>query len=265
MMFQSPADNERRWAAKTITDVKEIAQTDGSVLIVPVGSLEQHGPHMPTCTDSLLCDEIAQAGVKKLDDDIPVLVTPPVWTGLSPHHLPLGATISIQVETMLAVLADVASTSLENGFDAILFLNGHGGNMGVISACTKVIGPEYPNVDVLALSYFMLAEPYIDGIRDSSIGGFGHAGEFETSLMLYLHPELVYEECIEDDHREARYELQPKDLLARGPLSVYETAADTGVLGDPTHASVEKGEAIYDVLGDELAELLEEIHAENSQ
>lgn len=267
MVFDSIGSHPNDWAGKPWTEVKEIAQAEGSVLIVPVGSLEQHGHHMPTITDSLLCDSVAHVGAEEVGDDVPVLITPPVWTGLSPHHLNIGATVSLQLDNMMDLLEDIADTALQNKFSAILFLNGHGGNMSLISSMTKVLGPKYPDVDVLGLTYWMLLVPYIDEIRDSDVGGFSHGGELETSLMMHLRPELVDEEKIKVQYYEPVYDLALKDLVVPGPLADYRPMdyyTETGVAGDPSLASAEKGEVIYDLLGDELADLLNEISEKNS-
>lgn len=267
MVFDSIGSHPNDWAGKPWTEVKQIAHRDGSILIVPVGSLEQHGHHMPTITDSLLCDSVAHAGAEKASDAVPVLITPPIWTGLSPHHLNIGATVSLQLNNMMNLLEDLADTALQNGFDAILFLNGHGGNMSLISSITKVLGPKYPEVDVLGLTYWMLSAPFINEIRDSEVGGFSHGGELETSLMMHLRPELVDEDQIEVQYYKPVYDLALKDLVVPGPLAEYRSMdyyTDTGVAGDPSLASAEKGEVIYDLLGDELAGLLREISVNNS-
>lgn len=268
MVYDTLGSHANDWAGKTHAEVNEIARKLGSILVVPIGSLEQHGHHLPTATDTILCDAVAHLGVKRANEEVPVLVTPPVWTGISPHHLEIGATISLEIHTMLALLEEITASSLENGFDAILFLNGHGGNISTVSAMTAHLSPRYPNVDVLGLTYWFLAEPYMDEIRKSERGGFGHGGEFETSLMLHLCPELVDEEAFEAHYADSAYDLGFKDMFVRGPLAEFEPAhgpmySEGGTRGDPTLASAETGERVYDLLGDELAMLLEEIHETN--
>lgn len=268
MVFDSIGSHPADWAGKPYTEVKELAERDGSVLMVPVGSLEQHGHHLPTSTDSLLCDAVAHRGAECAGGDVPVLITPPVWTGFSGQHLGIGGTVSLQIPHLMSLLEDVAETALSNGFDAILYLNGHGGNMAVISNITKVVGPKFPAVEVLGLTYWALAQSFIDEIRESRIGGIVHGGEFETSLLLHLRPELVDEDEIQVQYYDERpYDLATKDLMAPGPLAVYrsmEFHSETGVGGDPSLASAEKGEIIYERLGEELGALLDEIHEQTS-
>jgi creatinine amidohydrolase len=259
------------WAGKPYTEIRSVGKTDGSVLVVPVGSIEQHGPHMPVATDIILADAVARGGASvAAEDGVPVLVTPPVWTGSSDHHLHWGGTITIDVATMLSVLTQIARSALQNSFDAIFFLNGHGGNSAIVNAATKTVGTEHPQVEVLATTYYFLAEPIAGEIRESRYGGMSHAGEFETSLILHLAPDLVCEDEYAVDYREepkGGYEDAFHDFFSHGPLSVYRAAdAQTGpgTTGDPTLASADKGEAIYEFLIEEIGALLEEIAANNA-
>ncbi|MDL5363406.1 creatininase family protein [Halalkalicoccus sp. NIPERK01] len=255
------------WLAKPYPEIVDIAENDGSVLIVPVGSLEQHGYHLPVATDTLLATAVAHAAAEDVHESLPVLVTPPIWSGCSPHHLPFGATISLETATLLEVLSDVAGRALENGFDALLFLNGHGGNMPVISSAVSDAGHEHPDREVLGLSYFHLARAVIDEVRESDPGGISHGGEFETSLMMHLYPELVDETQLEGTQRDEPYDLGRQDLFADGPLSVYRTFDEyshSGAIGAPELATAEKGKRLFVHIETELSDLLSEIHTQNS-
>jgi len=253
------------WASKPYQEIKEIGERDGSVLVVPIGSVEQHGNHMPVATDTILVDAVAHLGAERVDDDVPVLVTPTVWAGFSPHHLPFGGTISLDFDTLRKMIEETVDRALENGFDAALLLNGHGGNMPLVDGVVNTIGTTHSDTEILGLTYFELATEFIDDIRDSENGGMAHGGEFETSLLLHLRPELV------GDDRDATYWNEPydrggKDLLDGGPLAVYRTFEEysaSGAIGDPELASAEKGEEIFNLLGVELAELFREIHSQN--
>lgn len=259
------------WAGRTYPEIVDIGEEDGSVLVVPVGSIEQHGPHMPVATDVILAEAVARGGTKAAADrDLPVLLLPPVWSGTSQHHLHWGGTLTLEVATMLTVLEEIAASALENGLDAILFLNGHGGNAPVVNAAVKTIGTEHPDVEVLATTYYYLAEPIAEELRESEYGGMSHAGEFETSLMLYIEPDIVREAEYAVDYREepkGGYDRAFHDFFSHGPLAAYraeDSQEGPGTTGDPTLASAEKGEAIYEFLVDELAALLAEISESNA-
>ena len=247
------------WATKTRREIKSTGTTDGSVVVVPVGSIEQHGHHLPVATDTLLADAVAHHGAERTADDVPVLVAPPVWSGFSPHHVSLGGTLTLELEDLLAVLEDVADSALESGFDGVCFVNGHGGNASLIDNAVSTVGNAHPDAEATGLTYFQLAEPFVDEMRDSDVGGMAHGGEFETSLMLHLHEDLVKMEEADAEYLDEPYDCGTKDLLVGGPLSTYrpfEEYSASGAIGDPSLASAEKGADLFDRLGDELADVI---------
>lgn len=253
------------WAARTAGDVRAVAETDGSVAVVPVGSVEQHGEHLPVATDTILAESITQLGVDRVADDLPVLVTPAVWTGNSPHHESFGGTISVGVHGLLDHLEGVAASVLDDGFDAVLFVNGHGGNRATVADAVSTVGAAH-DAQVLGVTYFELAGPVVDEIRESDTGGMAHAGEFETSLLLHLYPDLVDEDAIDGEPMAEPYDRAASDMFDEGPLAVYrsfEEYSASGAVGDPHLATAEKGERIAEYLGEELASLFREIHEQN--
>ncbi len=253
------------WATRPAGEVRDRAARDGSLLVVPVGSLEQHGHHLPVATDTLLVDAVAH-GAATAAADVPILVTPPVWTGLSAHHLSFGGTVSLSRETLADLLEGVADTALENGFDALLFLNGHGGNAALVEAVRASVGAEHPDVEVSSLTYYALAADVVDAVRDSEVGGMGHGGEFETSLLLHLRPDLVDEDRAEGTTMEDAYDHVRQDMFVGGPLAVYRSFdeyTESGVVGDPELATAEKGRELYDHVCAELAALYETVHEHN--
>ena len=264
-MLSGPhADIADAWITKSYAEIHEIAAEDGSIAVVPVGSVEQHGHHLPVGTDSLLVSAVVGEASDRVD--VPLLRTPPVWSGYSPHHLPFGGTISLEFEHLLAVLEDVADTALENGFDAILFVNGHGGNKALLSSAVSTIGTDHPDSEVLGITYFDLAASFIDEIRDSDPGGMAHGGEFETALMLHLYPDLVKEDRMEGTPLDEPYDQGLVDLVEFGPLSVYrpfDEYSESGAIGEPELGSAEKGAEIFDRLGDELAALFRDVYERN--
>lgn len=266
-MYETIGAEKHAWAGKTSEEIVELAERAGSVLVVPVGSIEQHGHHMPVATDTILVDAIAHLGADRVGDSVPLLVMPPVWSGYSPHHMAFGGTITLDYDTLLDTLEEIADAALQNGFDAVVLLNGHGGNASLISSATSTIGRHYDDVEVLGLTYFELAASFIDKIRESDVGGMAHAGEFETSLMLHLRPDLVREDRFEGTPMDEPYKWGGHDLLEGGPLSVYRPFgeySESGAIGEPELASAEKGREIYDRLGDELERLLTQVHERNA-
>jgi len=266
MVYDTIGDSAVDWAGKTYLEILETTEQDGSILVVPVGSIEQHGYHLPVCTDTLLADAVATTGAEAVADEMPVLVAPPVYPGFSPHHMSFGGTITLEFRHALSLLENIVETALTNGFSAVLLLNGHGGNIPLIGAATSTIGVNNPDVSVYGITYFQLADPFIDDIRESESGGMGHAGEFETSLLLHLRPDLVDKTELEGTYLNDPYDFTLNDMFEGGPLSVYppfETYSESGTIGDPKLATAEKGEELLDALQEELAALLRVVHEEN--
>lgn len=267
MIHDSLGTSPVEWAGHPYPEIVETAARNGSVLVVPVGSLEQHGHHLPTATDTLLVDAVVHGAGERVADDVPLLVTPPVWTGHSPHHMSFGGTVTADYDHLLALLEDVAAAALANDFDACLFVNGHGGNRSLIGAATATVGHDHPDVDVLGCTYFELGAGFVPEIRDSDIGGIVHGGELETSLLQHLRPDLVREDAVTGTHLDGPYDLMSTDLLEGGSLGVYaemDQYTDSGAIGDPELATAEKGERAYEEYCEAMAELFREIHAQNN-
>lgn len=262
-MFLNDPDSTLAFATQPAPAIRECGSQSGSLLLVPVGSLEQHGNHLPVATDAILAEAVAHAGAETADSEIPLLVTPPVWPGHSPHHLSLGGTLSVDVTQLHDLLCSIARSALTSGFDALMFCNGHGGNSSTITSAVSTIGSTHPGLETTGFTYFELAESFIDTVRESDIGGMAHGGEFETSLMLHLHPELVHDETMEAEPLEQPHPHSLEDMFAGGPVSVYrefESYAETGAIGVPEMATAEKGATILDGLGEAIAEVIHSVH-----
>lgn len=160
----------------------ELAEAAGAtVAVLPLGSHEQHGEHLPMGTDSLLVDAVLDAALAEAEMAAQVMRCPTLTYGFSGHHQ-FAAAASLTPMTLLAVLGDLLDSLVQMGFRRILLINGHGGNQEMMQQAVKLAALRLPIVAGCA-SYWQLtgADP----------GGPGHAGEFETGLMLAVRPELV--------------------------------------------------------------------------
>jgi len=205
-----------------------------AVVIVPVGSTEQHGNHLPVNTDTNCCFIIAQRAALAIDE-FPVLVLPPIWTAYSPHHMAYPGTITLNYHTFVELLTQVAASVHAHGFKKILFLNGHGGNSAVITAMRAKLADE-EGVSVMGYTYWdmpSVAEE-MKAVSQSDKGFIGHSGEIETPLQLYLQPELV-----------------DMDAAVWVP----------GVWGDPSTGVREKGERIINAAVNALVNTLRDYHS----
>lgn len=174
----------RRLSEMTREEVREAGATD--VVVIPVGSVEQHAGHLPMSTDTLLVEGVLEQACAALGDDVPLVVTPSIPVGSSAHHL-FAAAMSIRPQTLLAVLHDVTESLATSGFRRLFVVNGHGGNDECIRLAVKELVLRHP-VAAAACSYWALGDPAGSPRPDVMPG---HAGWFETSLMLALNPGLV--------------------------------------------------------------------------
>ncbi|RYE77926.1 MAG: creatininase family protein, partial [Hyphomicrobiales bacterium] len=177
-----------RWEELTSPEIGALDR-ERTVVVFPIGSVEQHGNHMPLGTDTILAHEVSLAASEKAGN---VVVLPPPWYGFSAHHMRFPGSVTLRAETLMAVAEDVVAAVVRHGFRRILVVNGHGGNGGVIDVLASTLGHKhYGQARIATLTYFALARDAIAALRKSAPGGMGHACEFETSLVQHVRPELV--------------------------------------------------------------------------
>ncbi|TDO69507.1 creatinine amidohydrolase [Kribbella sp. VKM Ac-2571] len=158
-----------------------------AIVVLPVGATEQHGPHLATGTDWILAQSVSEHAATLVHERSPrpLVLVPPVPFGASDHHLPFGGTLSLSPETLLAVLLDLARSLHADGGRRLVLVNGHGGNVGVCHAAAAAASTRY-DVNVAHVDYWRLA-------RDCDVPVPGHAGAFETALMLAQNESFVAE------------------------------------------------------------------------
>jgi creatinine amidohydrolase/Fe(II)-dependent formamide hydrolase-like protein len=217
------------------------AQRDAgrATVVLALGATEQHGPHLPVATDSLIGDRLAWMVAERLD----AFVAPTVRIGCSHHHLAFPGTLSVSPQTFGAVVADLVRSLVRGGFRKVVLLPTHGGNFAPLGAALDELGP-VEGIEIKALTdvRVLLALAQL-GAEEHGVplgdGGL-HAGEWETSMLLSIHPDLVHPERAEPGYT--------GDLQA-ALGSLFENGVDSiasnGVIGDPTSASAENGERYW--------------------
>ncbi len=247
-----------RLLLQEVTRTVARAQAAETLAVWPVGALEQHGPHLPVGTDYLTIESLARAAAEKASAQIPLLVAPTLPFGSSQHHLPFGGTMSLSTEGYYRVIYELAESLIISGFRKIFIVNGHGGNNELVQLVARDLALKYP-ASLAAASYWTVAWDALVALNAHQPGRLpGHAGAFETSLMLALHPELVQEPR---PHRD--------NVVGSDPHSFYRPyraehhgswQAIDGYSDSPDRGDGELGKAYWAAIVEALAAAMVEFH-----
>lgn len=232
----------------------EIMEMDrNAVAVLPLGSTEQHGLHLPVDTDSRIVDALCRTLESRQRER--VLLTPVMWLGHSPHHLDFGGTLSLNHNLYSQMLTEVIGCLADMGFRRVLMVNGHGGNSMPMAITQQEVKLRWPKLMLCSCSYWELARGEILKIREGGEYAMGHACELETSLYLYLDESAVRKEEIRDAGCPDESGYFGLGMFNGGPVSClynFSEFTDTGAFGCPTLASVEKGRQIYEAVSEQL-------------
>ena len=242
-MWSSPLLYERL----TWPEVRRAVAED-RVCLVPVATLEDHGPHLPLDTDLRLTWEICRRAAEAAPEEIVLL--PAVPHGYSPHHMDFPGTITIGWDTFTRYLVDIGTSLAHHGFRRLLYLNGHGSNQNLVETAARLVGVEHTEVLAAAAFHSSSAATLrtIAELRDSGPGGMAHACELETSMYLAIDPGAVDMAKAVDERGYPAGEHASMDW-ADGPLKLMpwrSSFSRTGVQGDATKATAAKGRALLD-------------------
>ncbi len=225
-----------------------------ALALFPVGATEQHGPHLPTGTDRFAVEQIARLAAAAVAERVPVVVTPTLPFGSSHHHLPFGGTMSIGTETYYRVVSDLAESLILGGFRRIAILNGHGGNSELIQLVARDLALRH-DAHLAAASYWVAAWDALVDQGEHRHGPLpGHAGAFETSLMLALRPELVREPRPHRDgvdHPTPRHPAAALRIERHGAWQEIDGYSDS-----PARGTAERGHALLETIARAVGESL---------
>jgi creatinine amidohydrolase len=236
------------------SEVKQKIEND-VVLILPMGSTEQHGPHLPIKVDIFIPHQLALRAAKETGS----LVAPPIYYGYNEKELMFPGTASVSITSFQNYVFEVCRSFYKTGFRKLLLLNGHRGNRFILHSVVNLLA-EHTDVQCAGLDYYDLVKDIVSEVRESSVGGMQHACEFETSVMLYLDEHSV-------DMSRAKAEFSPylgskytDHDMTFDPIvfmtAPFEKRTKSGVLGDPTLATKDKGEAIFEGAVQRLIEFI---------
>jgi len=245
---------EIEWRRLRADQLREMARRDAMV-ILPLGAIEQHGPHLPVEVDSRLGEEVALRTARVMADrGQPVLVLPMFWPGVSEHHMSFGGTITLGFDTYRAVVEDICRSIIRAGFRRIVLLNGHGGNENGLRVITDELTPKL-GVPIVQFTYWYAAAEAIEAILETQ-KALLHACEAETAMMMAVRPDLVAEDRI--PLARVNYTPDVSDVVGGGVYRWRSIGArsSSGVIGNPDAASPEKGARLFDAVATTLADKL---------
>jgi creatinine amidohydrolase len=237
------------WNRLTAPVLVEMARND-AVVLLPVASTEQHGPHLATGTDDILCTEVCRRAAHIIGRELKVVVAPTVWMGLAEHHVAFGGSFTVSLKTWHALLHDLCEAILRAGFRKILIVNSHGGNTSALNALTVEITRSL-NAPIATTNYVsFIQDALAETLEDQD--GLQHACEAETSMILALDQALVDAARIPEafgPHATHASALGRQVHVSKS----FRTLTDSGVLGDARRANAEKGEYLLNAAASGIA------------
>lgn len=240
----------RLFAEMTREDLR--AASADSLVVLPLGATEQHGPHLPTGTDLFAVEAVVHEAARTASERIPIVVTPPLPFGSSDHHFVFGGTLSLGTETYFRVLRDLLESLVKDGFSRIFIVNGHGGNHELAELAARDVALQRP-AHIAAGSYWAIAwEALIAAGAHETRRLPGHAGDFETSMMMALRPELLTSDL---PHRDGEFRSDPRDFRALWRTEAHGSwKRIEGFTDSPDRASPETGRLLFETITRSVAD-----------
>jgi creatinine amidohydrolase len=241
--------------------IAEMPDKENVVIIQPVGAIEQHGLHLPLAVDAVTNMGVLGKALEKLDDTIPAYCLPALYYGKSNEHSSFVGTIALSATTLTSILTEVAESLYRTGFRKLVFMNSHGGQSQILQIVARDVHVKY--LDFMIFPLFMWNVPNIAAelLSPKELELGIHAGDAETSIMLALLPDRV---IMNQAVKEYPQGLPQDSLLSmEGMLPfawVTKDLSKSGVIGDPTVATKEKGDRLLESLATGWVQLIKDIY-----
>ncbi len=246
----------------TWTEIEALPNKAETVIIQPLGSIEQHGPHLPLIVDAAISKGILGQALQGLSDDVPALALPTLYYGKSNEHLGFPGVITLSAATLTAVLTEIAASLYASGFRKWLLLNSHGGQIQVLEIAARDIHQTYPDLQIFPFFSWRLPNLAEAVLTPKELNLGLHAGDAETSLMMALLPELVHEDRLVCEFPQGIPD-EDELLSLEGKLPfawLTKEISRSGVMGNATTASREKGEKLLASLVKGCREAIAAVH-----
>lgn len=222
---------------------------DESVALVPLGSTEQHGPHLPLATDHLIAEAYAREAARRTG----YLCTPTINIGVSPHHKQFHGTMWVDAPVFREYVESFTRNLTYHGIDRVIYVNAHGGNVEHL----REVGRRLRDEKELYAIEWMWNESIPDMVDELFTQNGPHGGPKETAMIQYLAPELVKNDRLEDAREGGIPDVEAAETVKYGSRTFYDAADNTsnGVLGDQTDATAKKGEQMFEAATEQLVKL----------
>ena len=254
-----------RYGEHTWLELRELAARDDIVVVIPAATLEDHGYHLPIDTDVRLVESIAEAAIERFNASgtARAILFPTQVHGYTPHHMDYPGTVTLRWNVFVESLLDQGRSLIAHGFRRILIVNGHGSNIPLVNMAARLLNVEHRDA-VCMSSFYLVSEEslgVIERIRTTPRGGMAHACELETSLYLAIRPDLVQMDKAVDEIPASYTEHVWMDWTD-GPLQYtphWSAITESGVTGDATAGTAEKGEVLLAQAAKEIAAFIGEV------
>ena len=229
-----------------------------SLALVPLGSTEQHGPHLPLATDHL----IAEGFAREAADRTGYLCTPTINVGVSPHHRQFHGTMWVDASVFRDYVESFTRNLASHGIDRVVFVNAHGGNVEPL----REVGRRLRDDDVLYAIEWMWDESIPELVDELFEHNGPHGGPKETAMIMHLAEALVHDDRLDDARDGGWSDFDFDEAKKHGARTFYDSIDNTenGVLGDQTDATAAKGEELFEAAADQLVRLCEWLDGQES-
>jgi creatinine amidohydrolase len=239
------------WKELSAEDLRAKAAAN-AIVVLPVASMEQHGPHLPVGVDTFLCEAVCKAGAELAVKDQAVVVAPTLWCGMAEHHMAFGGTFTFDIPTYKAVLLSFLKSIERHGFRRVFIVNGHGGNIAALNSFLPDFARE-TGLTLYATTYFELSRDDLAQFLEDQ-KSVHHACEVETSMMMVVAPATVKHERLGEAF--GMLNGDPRKAYPAARFHSFKDLTPSGVVGDARRASAQKGEKLLGVCAQGLAATL---------
>jgi len=225
--------------------------------IMAIGSLEQHGPHLPLSTDTIIADHLASQIASRCKTAI---LLPSIEFGCSSEHVSFPGTMSIGSDTLSNILLEITASLMQNRLKRFFIINGHGGNRGTIEVALTKIKQALPEMQVYSFTVIDVVKPKFNQIRRSGRGMLGHADELETSMMLAIDPSLVdmSKAVRESPSLPTSLSFESEDMARTSFAWNAKELSKSGIIGDPEMASADSGMVLLNYAVEVICSIINE-------